>query len=343
MKRHCSFVLLLLALGISNAAFAGDVVITDKAKTLFSAGVNYLTDPSGAKYELAYRQFKAAYQESPSPKILGNLGLCALNLERDEEAIASYTEYLAYLKKLPEDKANPTETRRVEIDLNTLKTSLAHVTIKTNEPGVMIIDTRNGSKGDKIVNRYGPFKDKKEITLGIHPGQHNIAVRLKGYKADAWDVDVGPASNQSNEFVLKPSTETKTPPDGTNTSSPPPPPPPPIKTRPTPTIVYVGLAATGAFAVGAGVTGLLALGKRSDYNSKNNGANPSTAQSLRDSGNTLNLVTDILLGGTLVAGGLTAYFYFTRPEETAPANQSRFLITPSATPGGGGLVATGTF
>src|SRR4051812_8414633 len=70
-------------------AHADDVQITPEARGRFSAGVNLLKDPEGPRYEEAYREFKAAYAASPSYKILGNLGLCAMKLERDEEAIAA--------------------------------------------------------------------------------------------------------------------------------------------------------------------------------------------------------------------------------------------------------------
>ena len=83
-----------LVLAVAAPALAGDVPITDAARKHFSAGVNFMQDPDGARYEEAYREFKAAYAESPSWKILGNLGICAMKLERDGEAIDAYKKYL---------------------------------------------------------------------------------------------------------------------------------------------------------------------------------------------------------------------------------------------------------
>src|SRR4051812_18719060 len=76
------------------------VQITPEARARFSAGVNLLKDPEAPRYEEAYREFKAAYAASPSYKILGNLGLCAMKLERDEEAIDAYERYLKEGKDL---------------------------------------------------------------------------------------------------------------------------------------------------------------------------------------------------------------------------------------------------
>ena len=60
--------------------------ISEQAKRHFNAGVSLLQDPEGEKVEEAYRQFKTAYDLSASPKILGNMGFCAMRLERDSLA-----------------------------------------------------------------------------------------------------------------------------------------------------------------------------------------------------------------------------------------------------------------
>jgi len=65
-----------------SARAEGEVVITEEARTHFAAGVALLQDPKAPRYEEAYREFKTAYAASPSYKILGNLGLCAMKIER---------------------------------------------------------------------------------------------------------------------------------------------------------------------------------------------------------------------------------------------------------------------
>ncbi|MBV9949955.1 MAG: hypothetical protein JOZ69_24140, partial [Myxococcales bacterium] len=72
-------------------AARGDEAVSEEARKHFAAGVSLLQDPDGARYEDAYREFEAAYAASSSPKILGNIGYCALKLERDGEAIAAYS------------------------------------------------------------------------------------------------------------------------------------------------------------------------------------------------------------------------------------------------------------
>ena len=80
----------LIAGSVALPVLAQDVPISDEARAHFTTGVNLLQDPDGARYEEAYREFKEAYAESPSWKILGNLGICAMKLERDSEAISAF-------------------------------------------------------------------------------------------------------------------------------------------------------------------------------------------------------------------------------------------------------------
>src|SRR5690242_12924037 len=61
--------------------------INEEGRRHFNAGVALLQDPEGEKVEEAYREFKTAYDVSGSAKILGNMGFCAMRLERDGEAI----------------------------------------------------------------------------------------------------------------------------------------------------------------------------------------------------------------------------------------------------------------
>jgi hypothetical protein len=66
-----------------------------EAKKYFQIGVDLLRDPDGAQQEAALKAFRRAYDISPSWKILGNLGLSALELERYTDGIPAYERYLA--------------------------------------------------------------------------------------------------------------------------------------------------------------------------------------------------------------------------------------------------------
>ena len=78
--RWLSLPVALLIATTATAAWADDVPISDAARQHFQAGVNLLQDPDGARYAEAYREFQTAYADSPSWKILSNLGITALKL-----------------------------------------------------------------------------------------------------------------------------------------------------------------------------------------------------------------------------------------------------------------------
>jgi hypothetical protein len=319
----------------SLTALAADVPISEKARGSFNAGVSYMQDPDGAKYEDAYREFKAAYADSPSWKILGNLGIVAMKLERDGEAVDAFTRYLS------EGGANLEAEERAQFqrDLNTLTAGIVTITITTNPPGAQIIDERMPAQGQPIRNVYDPTT--QPLKLGIHAGRHRMTARLAGYADAVWEFDATSGGNLTHEFQLTAGGDAAAGGVGGGSGSdaggg------PAGKTRPVPTSVYIGLAATGAFAIGFGVTGLLAKGKHGDFEDLNDGSNAAAAQDAKDSGEQLNLIADICLGGAVVAGALTAVLFATRPEK--PADQGRSLrVQPLVGSRAGGLALSGAF
>jgi hypothetical protein len=334
-----------LSLFAPSLAHADDVTITPEARARFSAGVNLLKDPEGPRYEEAYREFKAAYASSPSYKILGNLGLCAMKLERDEEAIQAFEKYLTHAKDL-----EPAEVAQVKTDLETLKSGVVHVTVASDPPGAKLIDVRLPVRGERVTNIYGPIAQSQK--LGIRQGSHQITAKLDGYVDAVWEFDAGSAEIPPHTFTLKKvesgavaANPAPTPANPTTVAPVQSAPETPVATsRPIPTGVYIGAAATGALAAGAVVTGILALGKHSDFQTQNTGTDPSTAQSTKDAGQTLNLVTDICIGGAVVAAAVTTYFFVSRPSVTEPRPAvSELRLAPFAGARSGGLSFGGKF
>lgn len=192
------------------------------------------------------------------------------------------------------------------------------------------------------------------LPLPVDPGSHTFQATGTNLKSDPVSVTVTEGGKNAVTLIVKSVPGTVDPfaapaapaampaaAPGTPTSSAPPPSTAPA-TRPVQTGVYVGLVATGAFAVGAGVTGVLALSKHSDYNKANTGTDPSNADNLKSSGQTLSLVSDIFTAGAVVAAGVTAYLYFSRPE--VPAAQSGSLhLSPAVGRDGAALSLSGRF
>ncbi|MGC4063409.1 MAG: hypothetical protein QM784_01895 [Polyangiaceae bacterium] len=281
--------LFLFVCCVAVTGFAQNVKVTESARQHFQAGVAYLEEPTGAKYEEAYREFHAAYAESPSYKILNNIGLCALYLERDGEAIDAYERYLAAAPKseIPADKR-----AQIDSDLKRLKAGLVTLKLKVTPASATLIDERLAVQGTNLVNRYSVSNGV--LTLGIHPGTHRFTVSADGFTSQTWEVDAGPGSKQERDVTLvavgsaasaatqdaavsKPA-EPATAANRDVTT------PPQTQKEKSYTAAYVSAAVTGVFVASATVTGLLALSKKSKLEDLKSGAGGSRRSGRRSQG-----------------------------------------------------------
>ncbi|HEX8795517.1 MAG TPA: hypothetical protein VF765_31420 [Polyangiaceae bacterium] len=325
--------LVALILGLSTSRARADVPITEEARTHFAAGVALLQDPKAPRYEDAYREFKAAYAASPSYKILGNLGLCAMKIERDAEAIDAYEKYLKEATEL-----SPAERQQAERDLLTLKTGVVTITVSSNPPGAYIEDVRTPIEGNDVRNAYG--QANAPLTLGIRRGHHVITAHLEGYTDQRWEFEASGTTLPPHEFTLvKPVVAVSTVPETTTS-------------RPLPTAAYVSGAVTLGLVATGFVFGIAAVSAHNDFNTVNtDGLHQSQAQSDKNRGQAFNIVADSCFGAAILGAALTAYFVLARPTvehpiaATAEVHRGLTLTpTPLFGPGGqggagGGLAA----
>lgn len=325
-------------------ALADDAKI-EEAKKHMEAGAAFYNDPGGHKCEEAYREFKKAYELSGSLNALKGMGVCALELERDGEAIEAYQKYL----EGKGDQLDPAEKQQMETDLTALKEAVATVTIRTDKPGVKITDVRQPSRGFPITNHYqGTIEGK---TLGIHPGQHTFTATVDGEPDQVWKVDISNGGKYNHIFEFekgKPVTAegftdqdlkgggvgASTTPDQADKAG---------GTRPVPTSVYVVGGLSVALAVPTAIFMVMAKSKKSDYDAANGHSPKAQLDDMRSSVQSANLVADIFLGATVVGLATTGVLYFTRPtKKPAPAAAS-WHVAPSVGTTGGGAFVTGTF
>lgn len=181
--------LLLLAAGSATAQAAPKdpaqtVPITEKAREFFRTGVTLLQDPDGARYEEAYQQFKAAYAESPSWKILGNLGVTAMKLERDGEAIEAFQGYLVQGGK----ELSKAERAQFQSDLDTLSATAATVTILGLPAGTRVTDVRSPNKGSDVKNYY-EVSEGEPLVLRVRPGAHRFTAQWGGQQPQTHELE----------------------------------------------------------------------------------------------------------------------------------------------------------
>ncbi len=281
------------------------------AREHFKAGVRHLQDPEGARYEDAYREFLAAYAATPNPKILGNIGLCAMKLERDGESIAAYGRYLAEVPDI-----DPEERDQIGKDLQAMRSGVAHISVDV-APGtgaVTVIDTRTPVTGAPIVNTYGPLATKTEI--GLRPGHHVLRVRTPaGDESGPWEIDAKPGSIETHVFsVAKPEPTTK------KSSGEAPVHVEPASSRIVP---WVLTGVGGAMLLGAATTGFVVMKKVQSLDSRcpnDTCAAGSNLDGDRDSAKRWMRATDVLLigGGVLAGTGVLWLLFADAPHDEAP-------------------------
>lgn len=313
------------------AAAAG--AISPEAKQHFAAGVAFLQDPDGEKIEEAYREFRTAFDLSGSAKILGNVGLCAMKLERDGEAIEAYARYL---REVPEIDAD--ERAQIVRDLQTLTVGVARLTISVDKPGVRLVDVRIPVRGERVTNLYGPVDGK--ITIGVRPGHHLITARLAGHDDASWELEAYAGGRDEHAMAMR-KTVVLTP--GA-----------PGAERPSSSVApWIVMGAGGAMLAAGAVTGVVALGKTSDLEREcPNDVCPLgfDLDGSRASARTFVRLTDALLigGGVVAAGGFVWWLVSREDSSTEPpkkAGRGPQLSMPTAScgPTGCGASVGGTF
>jgi hypothetical protein len=298
-----------------------------------------LQDPDGARYEEAYVEFKTAYAAPPSWKILGNLGISAMKLERDGEAVDAYKKYLSEGGK----QIEAGERAQFQRDLATLEAGVVRLTLDSDPPGARIEDERFPASGNAIRNEYaiqGPTQ------IGVRAGRHRFTAKLAGHADVVWEVALTSRQQESHTFKL---TETAV---AAPAAAPPPVAAPPAATAAVDTSSAKGANGmrTGAYvALGVGVVGLGAgtlfgLSAKSKFKQANDITNdndncaasgpcelPAPLFDKRqqlgkdgDSTKTLSLV-DFIVGGVGVGLGVTLFVLSNKKEQPAAATVEPYL------------------
>jgi hypothetical protein len=238
----------------------------EAAKRYFQNGVDLITGTQ-PNYQDAYYQFQLAYQESAkSWKVLGNLGLCALKLERDQEAVAYYEQYLE--KGRSEIAAE--ERNAIEQDLLLLKGNLATVQLTSPVQDLKLVDQRAGSS----VPAQPYALQSGTLELRLRAGNHSITA-MSGDRRLTWDIVLEPKAQATHVFdfdaeIVAPAGSTASataaaPASGATTDQ------DAATARGSSALRLGGYAALGLGVVGVGVGGYFAW-QSSDYSSKSEAA-----------------------------------------------------------------------
>ena len=321
-RRAWSNVLATLCLLVLPGVAIADDAAMEEARKHFKAGVAYLEDPDGARFEEAYRAFKKAYEVSQSPKVLGNLALAAMKLERDGEAIDAYTRYLKEV-----DDIDPLERAQCERDLATLVASAVKVRVRIDvrtkrAPGALtLVDSRLPVQGNPVVNVHTPGKDVTDLV--VRPGHHVLTLKEASSELGHWDFVATPGGTLSHVFVLE------DPPVAAS------PPAPEAPSRVAP-LVLTGIGAGALFA--GGVMGIVTLGKvnRLEEQCPNDACvDPAYQGEVSSTRNFVRATDFLLLGGGVVTGvGLIWLIAASTASSSKEPARAGVHVTPACGPNG---------
>jgi alpha-tubulin suppressor-like RCC1 family protein len=317
---------------------SGEVAVSPDAKRHFQAGVALLQDPEGSRYEEAFREFRIAYDLSPSWKILGNLGICAMKLERNGDAIEAFERYLAASGK----DIDATERAQVEKDLSVLKTVSAAVTLSSDARAeTTITDKRVRADGKTSLNTY-VLPAGKSLKLFVQGGRHTFVAKADGKEA-RWEDDVSAAKPAEHKFLFAAA------PMASGSGSAAPAAAPAAEAAPSSsgstlrTAGYVTAGVGGALVLGGVVTGLIGKGRLSDLDSKCPNKT-CAAQSDIDSVKSMQTLTNVFwISGAVLAAGGVAMIVLGKPGAATESATTGVRVVPSVGPGAAGLAAFGRF
>jgi hypothetical protein len=334
---------LLLVLLPASAARAQQV--SEQAKLYFSNGVELLQS-SPPNYQDAYHQFRLAYRESKSWKVLGNLGLCALKLERDGEAFQYYTEYL----QQGGNEIDPGERAALEREMLLITGNSATVLVTASETGTEIVDSRGGSSAPPQAYKL----ESEELSLRLRAGTHTLTATAPDGRKRTWEALISPGKEASHHFDFN-AKEEPPPSRGGGSSR--------VEIRQSGgglrTVGFVVTGVGAAALMGGAVTGIMAKSKEkeatedcyADYDAEGLPVErcPESSEAALDSADDLANTTNYLLigGGVLAAAGITMIIFggpvetTTTARHTPPARSLKLQPVIGAT--GAGLFASGTF
>lgn len=305
---------LLVAMAAGSASAAAPARKTPSARTQqleeaqrrYERGKEFYEE---SDFSAALVEFQRAYELAPSYRLLYSIAQVQYQLQDYPGALRSFQQYLQ------EGQADITAQRREEVqrEVERLRSRVAFLDIVTQPVGARV------SVDDQPVGRT-PLSEPVMVSAGRRkvtaelPGEPPVTrmVDVAGQDSVQVKLDFAPPPAQKPAAVTEPVASAPVATPGLAARAEP---------RGFPWKMWT---ATGALAVGAGVTAVLANGAASDLKTQRDTFGVTRAQLDDASSNakTLALTSDILTGATVVAAGISAFMTFSggsSSEASAPS------------------------
>lgn len=268
-------------------------------------------------YRAALVEFQRAYEIDPKFQVLYNIGESQYQLQDYASALKTFERYLAEGGA----KIGVKRKKDVEAEIVTLKGRVATIEVAVNEPGAIVAI-------DDVEIGKSPLEP-----ITVSAGRRKITASLSGRVPVTQVVDVAGGDQKTIRLEIAPLATEK--PEKPEKPRPP---------APSPVAPIVTWSATGALAIGAVVTGVLALGASQELTDEleRYPADPDKIDGAHGRAFTLGLTTDILIGTSVAAAGVAIYFtvdWSMKSDEAAAPTRpaARLVVRP------GGLALDGTF
>lgn len=336
--RSCMWVAMLalgslLHTGHAQAEAQREVTLTEaeqtEARERYARGLELVAQ---SNYEAALIEMHRAYTLNPSYKILYNLGQIYLHLN---DYAAAQTNFERYLNEGGSDVPAGRLTE-VNQELAKIRPHVAKVNLEVQGEGAEVL------VDDAVIGR-SPLRR----TVLVNTGKHKFSAVRPGVEPAT---RVIPLAGQDVVSLVLDVSETPVP-EKKVTAAPQPrgaestqqAPAPAVFTateaRPHSSYSWVGWTITAALGVGTGVAGYIATRKSHDLKDlrESPGATRAALDDSERSTFRAALITDVLLGATVVAGGLSLYFTLTSHSGQAAPKDVALALHPN------GVWLTGQF
>jgi hypothetical protein len=246
---------------VAPAAFAQEQPQAENVAAARSLGLQGIKLADAGDCQGAIEKLSRAESLYHAPSILGRLGECQVNVGQIVVGTENLNRVVREELALNAPKAFRDAQTRAKGVLNTALPKIAHLTVK--------VDPADAKPQVSVAGATIPA-----ALIGVErptdPGTHEVVVSAPGYLPQKTSVTL--AEGGSQELALKLEKD-----PNAAAATPPPVAPPPVVVAPPPaaapsdsgtkknnTLAYVALGVGGAGLVVGGVTGFLALGKKSD-------------------------------------------------------------------------------
>jgi hypothetical protein len=304
----------------SPRAWAADADSEGEARERFNRAVELY---NAGDFSSALAELNRAAALRPSYKLQYAIAQVRAQMNDYVGAVNAYAQYLQGGGKEIDEARRTT----VQKEIRRLEQRVATLSVRSNVPGCDIYL-------DEVPVGTTPLA----AALRVNSGQHRITLRHPEYVPQSRKVSLAGGVREDVAFMLVPiGGKTSAPPAFTDAaaippSAPPPPPPSPVEpTQPErKSIPWIGWVATSVLAVGAGVTGVIALSKDSDLGDRRERLE-TTREEVEDGNRELRgwaIATDALIGSAVIVGGISLWLTLHRDEtgDSAPASAASWQL-----------------